>query len=158
MSDNKHIGPSLDDFLEKEGILEEATAEAKKKLKPTGRYCGNEGCSASTGICDSITFGSGELSNNGYWERPCVICAAVAVRFGTYPEDRVWPDISNHRMPDWAGQATPGAQLTCVRSAIEGTLANIAEGITPPEKVKERMAPLLEQLKKLEQHLKHRAW
>lgn len=30
--DNKHIGPSLDDFLENEGILEEATATAKKRI------------------------------------------------------------------------------------------------------------------------------
>lgn len=36
--------------------------------------CGKK-CGASTGICGSITFGSGELDTNGYWEFPCFACA-----------------------------------------------------------------------------------
>jgi hypothetical protein len=37
--------------------------------------CGNPECSVSTGICDSLTFGSGEVDFYGYWEKPCSICA-----------------------------------------------------------------------------------
>lgn len=40
------------------------------------RPCGNSDCSVSTGIHEGLTFGSGELDNNGYWEKPCKICAA----------------------------------------------------------------------------------
>ena len=32
MSDNKHIGPSFDEFLEEEGILEEVEAAAIKRI------------------------------------------------------------------------------------------------------------------------------
>lgn len=32
---------------------------------------GKCGCSTSTGICGSITRGTGRLDFNGYWERPC---------------------------------------------------------------------------------------
>jgi predicted kinase len=38
------------------------------------RPCGDPRCSTSTGICGSLTFGHGNLDNNGYWEHPCVVC------------------------------------------------------------------------------------
>jgi len=44
-------------------------------MKKRQRPCGNPKCSASTGICESTTFGSGELDQYGYWEFPCSICA-----------------------------------------------------------------------------------
>jgi len=123
------------------------------------RYCGNDDCCASMGICGRVTFGYGELDNHGYWEHPCVICAAVALRFApsSYPEG-VWPEPGESAIPDWAGQATPGAQLTCVRSAIEQTILNIKEGFTPPSEILGYMTPLIEQLKKLEENLQHRSW
>ena len=37
--------------------------------------CKNKDCSSSTGICGSITFGYGDLDDNGYWEFPCETCA-----------------------------------------------------------------------------------
>jgi len=45
--------------------------------------CGNSECSISRGIHadydseipDGLTFGRGQLSNNGYWEIPCTPCA-----------------------------------------------------------------------------------
>jgi len=37
--------------------------------------CGNPDCACSTGIHDGLTFGSGELDSNGYWEFPCRVCA-----------------------------------------------------------------------------------
>jgi hypothetical protein len=43
----------------------------KTKLPP----CGNPECSCSTGIHDGLTFGSGELDDLGYWDKPCDICA-----------------------------------------------------------------------------------
>ncbi len=38
--------------------------------------CGNSMCGRSTGIHEGLTFGSGELDEYGYWEKPCGICAA----------------------------------------------------------------------------------
>lgn len=38
------------------------------------KACGNDKCSSSSGICGSMTFGSGKLDPNGYWENPCEIC------------------------------------------------------------------------------------
>ncbi len=43
--------------------------------KKTVRPCGNPECACSTGICETTTYGSGELDNNGYWEHPCGVCA-----------------------------------------------------------------------------------
>jgi hypothetical protein len=36
--------------------------------------CGRKECCASTGICGSITFGTGELDPYGYWQNPCKQC------------------------------------------------------------------------------------
>ena len=36
--------------------------------------CGNPKCGASTGICESPTFGSGKLDEFSYWEKPCSVC------------------------------------------------------------------------------------
>jgi len=46
--------------------------ENKERKMP---HCGNPNCSVSTGIHDGLTFGSGELDENGFWEHPCPICA-----------------------------------------------------------------------------------
>lgn len=37
--------------------------------------CGNNWCRCSTGIHEGLTFGSGELDQYGFWEKPCRICA-----------------------------------------------------------------------------------
>ena len=59
--------------------------EEKKK-----RPCGNPDCCCSTSIDDTtITYGSGELNEFGFWEFPCKICAKVAKDRG---EKYVWPD------------------------------------------------------------------
>lgn len=52
--------------------------------------CSNKDCKVSTGICDSLTFGSGELDEYGYWEKPCSICArAFEIEFPEY--GACWP-------------------------------------------------------------------
>lgn len=52
--------------------------------------CGNPDCGVSTGIHDGPTFGSGELDDNGYWERPCGPCARRWE--AEHPEDGpAWP-------------------------------------------------------------------
>ena len=53
-------------------------------------------CFVSTGICDSLTFGSGKLDHNGYWEKPCEVCArAHEIRC---PEDGpCWPFTEEFR-------------------------------------------------------------
>lgn len=46
--------------------------------------CGRVECGVSTGICGMLTFGTGELSYNGYWQYPCEVCRDDWVeRFGT---------------------------------------------------------------------------
>lgn len=36
--------------------------------------CGSRDCCVSTSIFDDMTFGSGRLDDNGFWELPCLIC------------------------------------------------------------------------------------
>jgi hypothetical protein len=49
----------------------EASMKRTRKLPP----CGNIDCGVSTGFHDGLTFGSGELDEYGYWEKPCTTCA-----------------------------------------------------------------------------------
>jgi len=126
-------------------------------MPKSGNYCGNKDCCVSTGICERTTFGSGMLDNNGYWEHPCIICAAVSQKFS--PSIEVWPDPGKNAIPAWAGQATPGAQLTCLRSAMLGHLSNLKEGcITPKEAVKKLTSLLNKQMREMEDHLQHKSW
>lgn len=47
-------------------------------------------CRISTGICDSLTFGTGKLDANGYWEFPYY--AAARTWQELHPEDgSCWP-------------------------------------------------------------------
>ena len=51
---------------------------------------GHEDCCFSKGICDSVTFGTGELDSNGYWENPCDVCARAWEK--QFPESgETWP-------------------------------------------------------------------
>ena len=42
------------------------------------RACGNPRCSTSTGMHGGLTYGSGDLYEDGYWEFPCDTCARYA--------------------------------------------------------------------------------
>lgn len=55
------------------------------------KVCGNPDCSISTGFVDELlTFGSGELDDYGYWEKPCSPCARAWE--AAHPEDgECWP-------------------------------------------------------------------
>lgn len=62
--------------------------------------CGNSDCCVSTGICESLTFGSGKLDEYGYWENECWDCARAWEKH--HPEDGpCWPfkpeDIPNDK-------------------------------------------------------------
>lgn len=46
----------------------------EQPIKPFVRPEGHT-CSVSTGIHDCLTFGTGELCDNGFWEDPCWECA-----------------------------------------------------------------------------------
>lgn len=47
-------------------------------------------CGISAGIHGGITVGQGKLDHNGYWEKPCYICARKLEK--EHPEDYpVWP-------------------------------------------------------------------
>jgi hypothetical protein len=56
------------------------------------RACGHN-CFVSSGICEEMTFGRGKLSDSGYWEIPCELCAAafakrnpdLASKYGVWP-------------------------------------------------------------------------
>jgi hypothetical protein len=58
------------------------------------RACGHADCGTSSGICEELTFGYGELDFNGYWEFPCRTCATsfeedrpdMAKEYGVWPE------------------------------------------------------------------------
>jgi hypothetical protein len=54
-----------------------------KKEKP----CGNSECGISTGICGSITAGTGEVDFNGYWEFPCYVCPKQFEHLNEVDED-----------------------------------------------------------------------
>lgn len=56
------------------------------------KSCDNEECSVSTGIHERLTFGSGDIDFNGYWEIPCPICARA--HEAKFPEDgECWPFV-----------------------------------------------------------------
>ena len=55
-----------------------------------GKACGKEDCYISSSIDEiTLTFGSGELDDFGFWEHPCFICASTWKE--KYPENHVWP-------------------------------------------------------------------
>jgi hypothetical protein len=54
-----------------------------------GKACGNPDCNISTGLHEGLTFGSGDLDHNGYWEYPCEKCA------------RAWEKHRPHDAPCW---------------------------------------------------------
>lgn len=60
------------------------------------RVCGNPKCGASSAMDESITFGSGELDDYGYWEFPCALCARAFEK--KHPEyGSCWPFIKKVR-------------------------------------------------------------
>lgn len=60
------------------------------------KECGNPKCSISTGICESLTFGSGKLSHCGYWQKPCHTCARAWEKAN--PKDgKCWPFEDNDK-------------------------------------------------------------
>lgn len=48
-------------------------------------------CSASTGVCDRTTYGSGELTSHGYWKIPCKYHARLAEIRDSKPDGTYWP-------------------------------------------------------------------
>ena len=59
--------------------------EIKKFDKPKGHNC-----FISSGIHDGLTFGTGELDEYGYFEKPCYECAREWEK--QYPESgQCWP-------------------------------------------------------------------
>lgn len=49
----------------------------------------NHKCLTSKSIFGHVTFGTGELDNNGFWEFPCFECAEKYKQEN--PEEDVWP-------------------------------------------------------------------
>jgi hypothetical protein len=81
-----------------------------------GSNCTKSSCSASTGICESMTFGSGRINFDGYWEFPCAECARAFEKL--HPEYApCWP------FPGQFEDQTP-TELT----------RSFEEGLTPMDK------------------------
>ena len=58
--------------------------------KKCTKVCGNPHCAISTGIHEGLTFGSGDLDFNGFWENPCGPCARAWEK--AHPESGAcWP-------------------------------------------------------------------
>jgi len=77
------------------GTLRSEIANLKRQL---ARFlgCGDPECGVSTGICEHLTFGKGDLSHSGYWEEPCQICARAHEE--VWPEDGpCWPFEDGYR-------------------------------------------------------------
>ena len=53
------------------------------------RPCGNPNCCTSTAISEHLTFGSGELDEYGFWEKPCWVCARAYEK--EHPKEEAWP-------------------------------------------------------------------
>lgn len=51
--------------------------------------CSNPECSVSTGIHEGLTFGSGRLTDMGFWEFPCAECARAYE--AAHPGEECWP-------------------------------------------------------------------
>jgi hypothetical protein len=57
----------------------------KMFVRPEGHEC-----QISTGIHDCLTFGTGHLDGNGFWEHPCALCARA--HEAQFPKDGpCWP-------------------------------------------------------------------
>lgn len=53
--------------------------------------CGNVECGISTAIDEeTLTFGSGDLDDHGFFEHPCLICANEYK--SKHPDAKVWPN------------------------------------------------------------------
>ncbi len=61
------------------------------------KACGNPECAVSSDIVECLTFGSGELSDNGTWEFPCKIC-----------EDQFYKDLPKTRQEVKQNQMSRG--------------------------------------------------
>lgn len=62
--------------------------------------CGNTECCVSTGICETLTFGSGRLDDYGYWEFPCGPCARAWE--ADNPGGKAWPASDDAGTPETA--------------------------------------------------------
>ena len=59
-------------------------------MKIFQRPPGHSRCGASSTIMDTLSFGTGELDVNGFWEHPCVECARAYEQ--QFPEaGECWP-------------------------------------------------------------------
>jgi hypothetical protein len=46
-----------------------------RSVRKHTRPCGTSECAVSFGIHEGLTFGSGTLDFNGFWSKPCAVCA-----------------------------------------------------------------------------------
>jgi hypothetical protein len=101
-----------------------------------GKACGNPECGVSTGIHDGLTFGSGNLDMNGFWEHPCALCARLNEKL--YPEDgECWPfkppeKLTREDMLEAVGHmvtmATEDmAKLLVLLNSLSGTLRDLGD-------------------------------
>jgi hypothetical protein len=69
-------------------------------MKTFQRPPGHSKCRASSTIMDTLSFGTGELDEHGFWEKPCAGCARAHEQ--QFPEDgECWPH-SPETLKKWA--------------------------------------------------------
>lgn len=77
------------------------------------KACGEPACSTSTGLHDDFSFGSGELSPHGFWEKPCAVCARAE-------EVRDWKIVGSYwPFPPESAEREPGQQLDVDRGVTD---------------------------------------
>lgn len=70
------------------------------------RPCGNSNCAVSSGIHEGLMFGRGTLDFNGFWSKPCAICARTYEQL--HPEAApCWPFEDKDTLPEAPPEVQP---------------------------------------------------
>lgn len=84
--------------------------------------CGNPECCVSTGIHDGLTFGSGKLDYNGFWENPCSVCARGYEKIS--PKDiPCWPfELKGNEMNSPVKSVQSNAESICPKQDLDESI------------------------------------
>ena len=74
--------------------------EEGKAMKMFESPAGHEKCKTSSTVMDTLSFGTGELDEHGFWEHGCYECARAHEK--QFPEEGIcWPH-SEETLAKWA--------------------------------------------------------
>ncbi len=97
------------------------------------RACGNPECRVSSGIHECLTFGSGDLSELGFWENPCGVCARAYEK--DHPGEKAWPH-KEEDLQDSNPITTEDVegQMERLANDLHGEMGNTRDALSPSEK------------------------